>query len=419
MKKIIRVLAFFILFLMMGVFVDDVVMASYEDICSEKIETEDGYVYNCEKNIIYIDPSDSKSSYMIASNRYMSKNRILYAGVVDGLDTFYSTSFSYYRVVYDDRGLFTSSKSKYSDISINGEMVYNGKFKDNLLVDNSVEGFLPYFDEKGTYLIRHYVNSKVVRSIRMIVIDEKDNDLKVSAAFYGNESLDSKEMVYSNSNLRFVISGGKYGIGDNVTININECVIDKSYNKELILYTEEFGKCLINNGVNKISVTLVNGLNDTIDFSYKLNFINQDVTIRLVDSISKIETSSRRILIVPTAGKGKTLDEDSNLYYWSTSSSDKLTYEDFMYNYDNSKYKGTYSSNKGVILRNEDGTFYLYALASDGESYSVVRSDEYVLTKTTFINRVTKSDIILVVFLFIFASLPIFVYLIIRGKDTE
>ena len=40
-----------------------------------------------------------------------------------------------------------------------------------------------------------------------------------------------------------------------------------------------------------------------------------------------------------------------------------MKYEEFLSNYENSRYRGVYSSSKGVILRDAEGTYYLYALA--------------------------------------------------------
>ena len=90
-----------------------------------------------------------------------------------------------------------------------------------------------------------------------------------------------------------------------------------------------------------------------------------------------------------------------------------------MSNYEKSENKGSYSSNNAVILRDSNGTYYLYALARDSSGQSVVlRSDEYILEKGKMVNKVTTSDILLVVGFCIAAAVPIFVYLLIRGKDS-
>ena len=85
----------------------------------------------------------------------------------------------------------------------------------------------------------------------------------------------------------------------------------------------------------------------------------------------------------------------------------------------NSDKKGTYTSNKGVILIDSEGAYYLYALAKDDDSYVVVRSEKYVLNGSGFVNKIIYKDFILVGILCVAAALPIFIYLFVRGKDTD
>ena len=113
------------------------------------------------------------------------------------------------------------------------------------------------------------------------------------------------------------------------------------------------------------------------------------------------------------------MNKNYNLYYWSSSPNDALTYNEFMKNYTNSGYKGTYTENKGVILRNAEGVYYLYALAKDDDSTVVVRSSEYVLKKSEAINKITRADVIIFSIMAVGAFSPIFIYLCIRGKDME
>ena len=176
--------------------------------------------------------------------------------------------------------------------------------------------------------------------------------------------------------------------------------------------------CLKRNEKNALNITLYNGFNEPAIFKYKFNLVSEKITINLESTVSKLETSSRRILINAKAGNGKELDKNYSLYYWSTSSTDGLNYEDFMENYKNSKYKGTYSDSKGVILRNTEGVYYLYALAKDDDSSTVVKSDEYVLKESQKLNKVIIDDVIIVCVLGILALLPIVVYLVTRVKDT-
>ena len=133
-----------------------------------------------------------------------------------------------------------------------------------------------------------------------------------------------------------------------------------------------------------------------------------------IDSL--IESSSRRIVINATAGKCKTIDTDYCWYYWSTSEDDSLLYDDFLKNYANSDYKGSYSKDKGVILRNTSGTYYLYALAKDDDSWVVEKSEGYVLNNNQEWVRYSIEDLIFIVSLLIVMVLPISIYLFIRKK---
>ena len=93
-----------------------------------------------------------------------------------------------------------------------------------------------------------------------------------------------------------------------------------------------------------------------------------------------------------------------------------MKYEDFLINYANSEYKGSYSEDKGVILRNTSGTYYLYALAKDDVSYVVSRSEGYILDDGGFKVSYSVNDGILIVSLLILAIAPISIYLFIRKK---
>lgn len=397
------------------------VEAGYSEVCvNGEILAQDSTYKKCGRNIIYLYEEDKKhSSYIISNKEYGSKDQILYAGVVDGLDTFYASRFDFYSVVYDDRGLFTSSENMWADIAINGETVYDGAFKDNTLIDNSFEGFLTMYNEVGTYIVRQYISQKVVKAIRIIVVSPKDYDLYVAEASLGEESLLSSEVSESTGDLFFAITGGKYGFAEDVIVNVNTCEIKMKFDKNLVVPYSYFDGCLVKNDHNEVDVTIANGLNQQITINFDFKLVGNSVSIKLENSISSVATtSSRRVVITPSAGKGNTLNEEYNLYYWSTSKNDGLTYEDFMTNYEKSSNKGSYTSSKGVILRNEEGTYYLYALAKDDTSVTVVRSDEYVLTKNKRVNRVMEQDIVFVCILIGIAALPVVVYLFIRGKDT-
>ena len=421
MKKIIGNSIIFVMSLFLFVIVGSRVNATYDKVCNRgKLQTNDIEYRDCGTQIIYLYPEDKEhSSYIIASNTYGSEDSIIYAGERDGLETFYSTRFLIYSVAYDNRGLFTSSEDMWMDMSIDGVQVYSGKFKDNALLDNSSAKFLSPYNQVGNYLIRQYKSGQVVSAIRMIVIGPKDYDLKVEDAKFGSDSVRDGEIIDTKGDISFDIGGGKYGFGNRIVFELNSFKKEYSFSKNLNIKYDEISNYLKYNAKNKMKLTLSNGLKMSQTFEFSFRLVSEDVSIKLENSISKIETSSRRIVIKANAGKGKSLNTDYNLYYWSKNPNDKLTYEDFMTNYEDSENKGSYTSNKGVILRNEEGTYYLYALAKDDDSIVVVRSDEYILTKQEAINKVIKQDVVFVIVLIGIAALPIVIYTIIRGKDTD
>ena len=155
-----------------------------------------------------------------------------------------------------------------------------------------------------------------------------------------------------------------------------------------------------------MSLTVYNGFNKGKTFKYSFSLNSNDVSIKLENSVSAIETSSRRLVIKAYAGSGKTLDTHYNLYYWSKNPDDKLTYQDFMTNYEASKNKGNYNESRGVILRETVGVYYLYALAKDDDSTVVVRSDEYVLKEEARLTKIILKDVIFVGGLIVLAALP-------------
>ena len=144
--------------------------------------------------------------------------------------------------------------------------------------------------------------------------------------------------------------------------------------------------------------------------------VNNEVLLEFSTMDSLIESASRRILVNALAGKGKTLDTDYCWYYWSVSPDDGLSYEEFLKNYAMSEYKGSYSEDKGVILRNTSGTYYLYALAKDEDSFAVKRSEGYVLNGTGYKMNYNMYDVIFVLSFAVCAVVPIVIYLYIRKK---
>lgn len=400
-------------------FVGEKVKANYRDMCDVgDIEAGNGSYYSrCYDENIYLMPGNKNSSYIITDTTFNDKQEILYAGVVNGLDTFYSTRFRVYSVVYDDRGLFSKNEDMWIDLSIDGVLVYTGEFENNILIDNSSQEFFVY-NQVGTYLIRQYRKGQIVSAIRMVVVNRFDNDLLVDSVTWGDEDLSSERITRNDGDIVFNVGGGKYGYGPNVLLNVNSCELEMRFSKKIVLSYDSISQCLVDNDTNKITLKLTNGLKMEKTFTYKFDLLVDRATIKLINSISTLTTNSRRIVIKASPGENATLDTNYNLYYWSTSPSDNLTYSDFMSNYEKSEYKGTYNSNMGVILRNEEGTYYLYALAKDENSVAVVRSDEYILTKEREINRVSKDNVIFVILMVIVAACPVFIYLLIRDKDT-
>ncbi len=412
-------MAFICLFIALGE--SNVKAFSYNDTCNGNIlKAESNNYYECGDNAIYLMNDKNKSSFIIANANDMNiSNKVLYAGNVNGIETFYASAFYFYAVVYDDRPFLGYGEDAWADVSINGEIVYSGAFENSFLVNKSSQKLLPLYNEIGTYIIRQYVSSEVINIIKVIVPNENESGLDVSKVTYDGIDINSVSTTNKYGDITFYINGGLFGFSNEVNIKINSCEIVKNIDSELTLKNSEFVDCLNYNLDNKISINIANGLNVSETFTYSFVINCKNVLISLESSVAKDATSSRRIVIKATPGKGKTLDESNSLYYWSTREDDKLTYEDFITNYENSERKGKYSSNKGVILRNSVGTYYLYALAKDDDSYIVVRSEKYELYSNHSVNKIIVKDFIIVGILCIAAAIPVFIYIFVRGKDTD
>lgn len=417
MRKMVYSLYVFVFFALFIAFSFENVRAEYSDVCNgDEIQALNSNYKKCDDNIVYL-IDNRYSSYINSTEDFSGKKQLLYAGKIDNADTFYTTKFEFHGVVFDNRKIGSTKENLWSDLSIDGVVRYTGKFNDNFLVDESSMTSTVY-NEVGTYLIRQFVNGKIEKIIRVIVVHRLDDKMSVTSAKWGNNNLSLKEIVRGNDDIVFEIEGGDYGFELDANLKVNSCNIIVPFSKKMVISYSEFSDCLLDNDKNKITLSLVNGLGMQKDFKYTFNLVGEKVSIKLINSISTIQTSSRRIVIKASAGKGSELDTNYNLYYWSTSPNDNLTYDDFMSNYSNSAYKGSYSADTGVILRNETGTYYLYALAKDGNSEVVVRSDEYILTNSRGVNRIDKSNLVFLLGLIIISTMPIFIYLLIREKDT-
>jgi hypothetical protein len=393
----------------------------YDKACKDTIIANKGTYKNCGNEYIHTLPEEKEYSSGFRSTEKMSGDdtRILYVGPINGIDTFYSTGFFYYPVVYDNREAFNNDKNYWTTVSRNGQIVYDGSFKDNILLDQSEKSFCRNFNLEGTYLIKQYIGSRVVNTLKVIVVSKEDLSLSVENIKYGDKHISENSLLGKGENLNLTITGGTFGYEKEINVKVNECSFNVPFSKQLIIDNSDFRKCLKYNEKNHLSLTIYNGFNKSRTFKYGFVLNSNNVSIKMKDSISAIETSSRRVLIQSFAGSGKNLNEEFNLYYWSTNPNDKLTYEDFLINYENSDNRGAYSSKKGVILRETEGTYYLYALAKDDDSAIVVRSDEYVLKKKDLLNRIIMHDLIFVLGLCVLAIIPVVVYLFIRGKDTD
>lgn len=392
---------------------------NYDRVCSEIIEAEKSLYRKCGDNYIYLMDDKVNSSHFVSTLEMFTDNQILYAGKVDGIDTFYSTGFYYFSVIYDNRKSGETNYNYWSDIVLNGSVIYDGEFEDTWLIDQSKIEPVVFYNAAGTYLIRQYKGYKITDIIKVIIPKKKDYGISVEEVKYGSDNISSKTLTGKNENLEFKITGGKYGFNDDVNVNVNGCEFIVTFNKNLVIDNSKFKNCLKYNSSNSVSLSVYNGFNLKKIFKYSFYLNSNEVSIKLEDSVSAIETSSRRVLIKSYAGTGKSLQDEFNLYYWSKSPDDDLTYEDFINNYENSMYRGSYSSSRGVILRGAVGTYYLYAMAKDEDSVIVVRSNAYILKKKAKLNKIITKDIIFVGALVVLGIVPIAIYLSIRGKDND
>lgn len=416
MKKIIVIFSFLILSWFFSCL--EVKAYNYYSICDETIKAESGIYRKCGDNHLYLIREEEKSSHFVSTLEMHNSSQILYAGMIDGIDTFYSNGFYYYSVVYDNQRYGETSKDYWTDIVLDNVLIYDSSFND-IIMDQSKRAPVYFIKKVGTYLIRQHIGDRIAKVVRMIVVDKNDFSLGVEKVKYDGKDIESNKIIELDGDLSFSVYGGKYGFDKYVRVEVNSCLNIVEFKKNITIKNEFFKECLRYNENNKIYITISNGLGNKKTFDYNLKLVSNNVSVSLENSVSSIETSSRRIVINAKAGEGKQLNENLSLYYWSKSSDDGLNYQDFLKNYDESEYKGIYSSNKGVILRNTVGTYYLYALAVDDDSIVVVRSDEYVLKKKERLNNIRVNDVIFVIGLAVLAVLPVVIYINIRGKDTN
>ena len=385
------------------------VKAGYE-YCETKIENTD--LYDCGKYAYTYYEAPGYSSKIKANRENAS---ILYVGNMDGTELFYASGFRYYNVSHDDRT--SADNNLWAVLSSRGRVIYSGEFKDAWQIDDSHEGYYIYALYDEVYTIRQYSNSGKNLVRQLVVYNYDTGEFSFTNAYFNDVLLGDEvnEVVPLNDDFTIDIQG-RFGVRSvKVIINGNE--IPSTYeNGQLKIGSYYINENLVKGEVSKIEITVTDYLGLEETKTYRVLFVNESVSIRLSTMTSVIETTSRRIVIKAIPGKGKSLDTDYCWYYWSTSPDDSLNYDEFLLNYARSDYKGSYSENKGVILRNTNGTYYLYALAKDEDSSVVIRSEGYVLTNNNYRYDYRIMDGIVVMTLLICSIIPIYVYLHIRKK---
>lgn len=385
------------------------VLASYP-YCDKKIENSD--YYDCGR-YIYSYYEDTLNSTMLFT--LGDDESFLYAGKRDGVDVFYADGFKYYNVSYDDRS--DSNNNRWSVISTRGKVVYNGSFSDSGLIDDGHRGTYYYNMYKDVYALRQY--SKKDGLIRTLVIyNVEDQSISLSDIKYDGREITSdsiNEVLESNDGISMKINSN-YGIRK-IAITLDDVNVDYDYRDgRVFISKEDINSKLVKGKPIVLKVTVTNYFGYDVETEYSLKLLNYNVSISFETLSSVNKSNSRRIVINAIAGKDKKIDKAYCWYYWSTSDDDSLQYEDFLVNYTNSEHKGSYSQDKGVILRNTSGKYYLYALAKDDDSFIIERSEGYDLNNKTGQVKHTISDAIFLVSLAIVAIIPVSIYLSIRKR---
>ena len=367
--------------------------------------------YDCG-NYIYTYYEDVDHSSIIYSSDVTSS--IIYAGEEEGMSVFFASGMRFYNRSYDDRSL--NNNNLWTVVTTRGKEVFNGEFKDTLLLDDSHEDFYYYPLNRDVYTFRQYNNNGEL--YRTIVIFNVNKDmLEINDVKYDTLLLNS----YSQNVLKAEngISGeavSKYGI-ERVSASINGSDLKLSFDgKYFKINKEQINNHLKSGEEYEIEITAINYLGGECKRKYQVKLVTNDVAIKFSTMTSVVESTSRRIVIDAQAGLGKTLDKDYCWYYWSTSGDDSLLYDDFLTNYANSAHKGSYSEDKGVILRNTSGTYYLYALAKDDDSWVVEKSEGYVLNNTPHLSEFENEDVIIIAILALLTLIPVVIYMGISKK---
>ena len=393
-------------FILGFIFFSSKVSATYK-FCDTKIE---GTTYYDCGNYIYTYYEDTRHSTIIYA---LDDANIIYVGEKEGVSIFYADGFRYYNVSYDDRE--SSDENLWSVLSSKGKIIYDGTFSDSKYIDDSHEGFYYYGLYADVYAIKQYKKGELYRTIAIYNID---NDVDFIKATYDDIEIFENtlnEVPQAEEEIKVSIDS-LYGVKSLKTIINGSEVESKITNNVVHISSEVINPLLVAGEEVIFTIEIEDYFNNTYICDYSLKLFKDIVSIRFSTMTSVTQSVSRRIVIDATAGKDKELDLGYCWYYWSTSPDDSLKYDDFLVNYGNSNYKGSYSEDKGVILRNTTGTYYLYALAKDNDSWVVEKSEGFVLNHLNTTVSYTIGDVILVVSLLIAAIVPIYIYLIIRKK---
>ena len=415
-KRLFKIFGVCFIVLVMNFFASSIkVNAGYVG-CYKKIEGTD--YYDCGSYIYTYHGPNERSSMVYAA----PGSNMVYAGESNGYSLFYAYGIRYYNRTYDDRTL--ENNNIWTTISRDGVLLFSGEFDDSIFVDETHEGFYKEGDvlKEGIYeVIQYNQNGNIYKKI--LIYNVKKNISKVYNASindfeYDGVSINPGEItdVIELKNHVVIKIGGSFGIRS-FSIKIGGVMIkDYSIVDGNVVLDKKFYDYLSKGNVNEIKITVKNYLGREDSKTYYINALSSNVSINFSSISSEVISSSRRIVISADAGIGRVLDSDYCWYYWSKDPDDSLKYEDFLINYANSEYKGSYSEDKGVILRNTSGTYYLYALAKDDVSYVVSRSEGYILDDGSFKVSYSVNDGILIVSLLILAIAPISIYLFIRKK---
>ena len=291
MKKLVLMISVLFSSLLLSVFLGgEDVRAQYSGVCIDSsLSLSNGFVRRCGNKNIYVDMENKdKSSYFVSTNSAFSPLQTLYVGKVDGIDTFYSYGFAYFGYVYDDGSMKYHKGDYWTSISVDGVRIYDGKFDDDWWLNNTREERRVLYNQKGEYLIHQYANGTAYRTIRVIVVSEKDYDMTINSVKYGDKVVGKDSLIGNKGDLVIDIAKNKYGYEKKVNVSVNSCELDVVFNNNLVIENRKFSSCLNHNDTNKISITLYNGFGNKKTFKYSFKLASEKITIKLENSVSEM-----------------------------------------------------------------------------------------------------------------------------------